>query len=394
MRASDPRERRHPGTALRICGHLLAATATGRLYDWATASGRGRRRNEGASRKGGPVDGQSRTPAGATFSGRQGAVNVARAAAVAMLLLAGAGCVSDGRPHATASSYELSESLNLRTGSYRRRFLLHVPPETPSSSAMPLVVVLHGAFSTARDMEACTGWSDLADREGLVVLYPDGIGLLGYLQHWNAGHCCGRAAQENWDDTAFLDAAIDGVCASMNIDPSRIYMVGLSNGGMLAYRYAAEGTARLAACAVVAGAIGSRSDADAPAWTPPVPGRPVPMLILHGDADLTVPYGGGLPTGRSSGRCYSPVSEAVAFWRTVNRCGTEPRGEGSIQGGVAQTWWTTPSGAHEVRLCRLHGWGHQWPGGPFTAALSPEHPLHAFEAAPFIWEFLRRYRAD
>jgi len=38
-----------------------------------------------------------------------------------------------------------------------------------------------------------TGWSDLADREGFVVLYPEGIGLLGYLQHWNAGHCCGRA---------------------------------------------------------------------------------------------------------------------------------------------------------------------------------------------------------
>jgi len=78
----------------------------------------------------------------------------------------------------------------------------------------------------------------------------------------------------------------------------RIYMVGLSNGGMLAYRYAAERTVRLAACAVVAGAIDSRIDSADPVWTLPVPDRPLPMLILHGDADPTVPYDGGAPTDR------------------------------------------------------------------------------------------------
>lgn len=330
---------------------------------------------------------------GRAVSGWRGIVNIARVAA-AGLLLATTGCLSDWRPPAAASSYELSETLDLRTGSYRRRFLLHVPREAPSSRALPLVVVLHGAFSTARDMEAWTGWSDLSDREGFVVLYPEGIGLLGYLQHWNAGHCCGRAVRDGWDDIAFLDAAIEGVCASLEIDPFRIYMVGLSNGGMLAYRYAAERTARLAACAVVAGAIGSRSGTNEPVWTPPVPDRPLPVLILHGDADPTVPYEGGAPSDRRNGRCYSPVLEAVDFWRSVNSCGPEPQREDSIRGGMAQTWWTGPSGSREVRFCLLHDWGHQWPGGPFTAALPSEHPLHAFEAAPFIWEFLRRHRAD
>jgi len=171
-------------------------------------------------------------------------------------------------------------------------------------------------------------------------------------------------------------------------------MMGLSNGGMLAYRYAAEGKARLAACAAVAGAIGSRGGAGEPPWTMPVPRRPLPVLILHGDADPAVPYDGGAPADRKSGRRYSPVSEAAAFWRAVNGCGIEPRREDSIRGGMEQTWWTDPSGTREVRLCRLRGWGHEWPGGPFTATLPPAHPLHAFEAAPFIWEFLRRHRAD
>ena len=315
-------------------------------------------------------------------------------AVVAGLVMVGAGCISGGRPFASTSSYELSETLDLRTGSHHRRFLLHVPPEAPSPSAKALVIVLHGAFSTAKEMERCTGWSDLADREGFVVLYPEGIGLLGYLQHWNAGHCCGWAVKQGWDDVAFLDAAIDGVSTNQNIDPARIYLVGLSNGGMFAYRYAAEHTRRLAACAVMAGAIDSRTGTNQPVWALPVPECPLPMLIMHGDADPKVPYQGGTPADGKSGRRFSPVSEAVAFWRTVNGCGPEPRREDSIGGGMMQESWTTPSGKNEVRLCRLRDWGHQWLGGPFTASLPPEHPLHAFEAAPFIWEFLCRHRKD
>ncbi|MEI6516399.1 MAG: PHB depolymerase family esterase [bacterium] len=315
-------------------------------------------------------------------------------AALAAMVLAVAGCVSGGRPHPATSSYELSKSLDLRTGSYHRRFLLHAPPAAPSSPARPLVVVLHGAFSTAQDMEKWTGWSDLADREGLVVLYPEGIGLLGYLQHWNAGHCCGRAVQEGWDDIGFINAAIDGVCTNLNIDPSRIYMVGLSNGGMLAYRFAAEHTARLAACAVVSGTIGSRAGTNEPAWTMPLPDRPLPILILHGDADASVPYQGGFPAKGKREIRFSPVSEAVTLWRIANGCGTEARREESLGGGMIQEWWTNPSGTCEVGLCRLHGWGHQWPGGPFTASLPQAHPLHGFEATPFIWEFLRGHRND
>jgi len=80
-------------------------------------------------------------------------------------------------------------------------------------------------------MENWSGWSQLADREGFIVIYPEGIGLLGFLQHWNAGHCCGKAAEDDWDDVAFIEAAINGVSIQYEIDKHRIYMVGFSNGG-------------------------------------------------------------------------------------------------------------------------------------------------------------------
>ena len=79
---------------------------------------------------------------------------------------------------------------------YERTYRVHVPAGYRDGEPTPLVVVLHGAFSTSVEMEKHTGFSALADREGFAVVYPDGIGILGFLQHWNAGHCCGKAAAD------------------------------------------------------------------------------------------------------------------------------------------------------------------------------------------------------
>jgi len=72
-------------------------------------------------------------------------------------------------------------------------------------------LALHGAFGTAGTMERQSGFSELADREGFVVAYPNGIGLFGHLQHWNAGHCCGRAEMDRVDDVGFLRYVIRDV---------------------------------------------------------------------------------------------------------------------------------------------------------------------------------------
>jgi poly(3-hydroxybutyrate) depolymerase len=82
-------------------------------------------------------------------------------------------------------------------------------------------------------MEKWSGWSWLADREGFIVIYPEGIGILGFLQHWNAGYFCGKAVEDNWNDVAFIEAAIDGTCRQYAVDKHRIYMIGFSNGGMM-----------------------------------------------------------------------------------------------------------------------------------------------------------------
>jgi polyhydroxybutyrate depolymerase len=283
------------------------------------------------------------------------------------------------------------DDLNLLTGKYQRHFILHIPEGYNVSRPCPLVVVLHGAFSTAREMEKWSGWIRLADREGFIVIYPEGIGILGYLQHWNAGHCCGKAVEDDWNDVAFIEEAIDGMCRQYAVDKRRIYMVGFSNGGMMAYRFAAERSTKLAAVASVSGAIGSRASLDQPEWRLPIPERPVPVLIMHGASDDVIPFDGGKPVNRASTREYRPVSDAVGFWNTANHCVAVPVRKDAFGGMVTEESWTDADGRNEVRVFRIINWGHWWPGGFFTGALPENHPLKDFDTAQIIWQFFQRY---
>ncbi len=308
-----------------------------------------------------------------------------------LLLCVAAGCV--GLRHHTnrRESGTFKDDLNLHTGGYSRHFNFHIPLGYDPARPCPVVIVLHGAFSTAREMEQGSGWSQLADREGFMVIYPEGIGILGYLQHWNAGHCCGKAAKDQWDDVAFLDAVIQEMGRHYAIDRQRVYMVGLSNGGMLAYRYAAERSGTLAAVAAVAGAIGSQATPDQPEWLLPPPAGPISVYIMHGTADEAIPIVGGRPVGRSGQREYRPVSDAAGFWIAANHCDQGPEWESSSGGWVSEEFWTDINGQTEVRVCRILNWGHQWPGGPYTEWLPEDHPLKDFDAASRIWHFFQQH---
>lgn len=296
------------------------------------------------------------------------------------------GCSVSVPDPALRKSGAFADEMNLRTGRYQRHFLIHIPESSSKDEPRPLVVVLHGAFSTAQEMEKWSGWSQLADREKFIVIYPEGIGLLGFLQHWNAGHCCGKAVEDNWDDVAFLEAAIDGVSTRYGVDKRRVYMVGFSNGGMMAYRFAAERPTRLAAVAAVAAAIGSRVAPDQPELLLPSPERPVPVLIMHGTADRNVPFAGG----KVGDREYLPVSAAVNFWTDANRCVGGPVRKDSFGGMVTEESWTDARGRNEVRSYQILDWGHQWPGGTFTKDLPEHHGLKEFDAAQIIWHFFQR----
>lgn len=269
-------------------------------------------------------------------------------------------------------------------GAYR----LHAPASCSPDDPRPLVVAFHGAFSSPAEMEEESGLSDLADREGFIVVYPYGSGFLGLLQHWNSGHCCGPAQENDVDDVAFTRRVIAAVEAEVAVDPSRIYLVGMSNGAMMVHRAAAELSEVVAAAAAVSGTIGGRPSEDAEVWRVSAPPRPVPILIMHGDADEIVPWDGGMDTFGSEGRTFLGVDETVAFWRRTNGVDGAPGQDTLEHGRISRTRWQGETPDSEVVLYRVADWPHAWPGGEYTRDLPADDPLSGFEAADLIWPFL------
>ena len=175
--------------------------------------------------------------------------------------------------------YESITTADGRVRSYRVSDLSNGEPA-------PLLFVLHGFGGNAQAMSSFTNIENSLDEYDLdaVVVYPSGTGAeQGLPQSWNAGTCCPFATFELVDDVAFFDELIASLISQYDIDTDRVWVVGHSNGGMMAYRLACELSTRVTAIGVAAGAL--VIDTCAPA-------RPVSALHVHGELDTVVPLTG------------------------------------------------------------------------------------------------------
>ena len=193
-----------------------------------------------------------------------------------------------------------------RTRSYR---VVDLSDGTPA----PLLFVLHGFGGTAAMMsESSEIDRSFADRYDLrpIVVYPNGTGAeSGLPQSWNAGGCCPFSTFDFVDDVAFFDQLIDALTMEYDIDPERVWVVGHSNGGMMAYRLACELSTRITAIGVAAGAMMIDSCS---------PTQPVSALHVHGERDTVVPLLGGdiagivFPSARQSVDVFTRNGNGVA----------------------------------------------------------------------------------
>jgi poly(3-hydroxybutyrate) depolymerase len=141
----------------------------------------------------------------------------------------------------------------------RRTYIVHMPPGHDRSSAMPLVIVLHGGVVNAFFTAYNTGMNSTADREGFIAVYPNGTGRLeDRILTWNVGFGFGYALRNNVDDVGFLRELIERMVSEYGADPGRVYATGISNGGIMSYRLASEASDLVAAVAPVAVASAGR----------------------------------------------------------------------------------------------------------------------------------------
>jgi polyhydroxybutyrate depolymerase len=268
-----------------------------------------------------------------------------------------------------------------------RSYILHVPSKLPPMPA--LVLNFHGGGGHAAAHQKYTHMDMVADKEGFLVVYPDGTGPAeGELLTWNAGGCCGSAVRDNVDDVGFVRKMLADLSRRQAYDPARVYATGLSNGAMMAYRLAAELSDRIAAIAPVAGAIAVERFPTA---------RAVPVMHIHSADDPRAPYAGGLgpPFPMTSTRVmHMAVDVALADWSKENGCtgAAEPRDKKQWKGQTA-TLWAWPGCRAEVLLWKLTGAGHVWPGGEleyFPKLLGPGTAV--IDANVEMWKFFQRHK--
>lgn len=250
------------------------------------------------------------------------------------------------------------------------------------------MMALHGTGGTPRLMARITGFAQLADREGFALVLPAALGRPGREEAatgaaWNAGPGLGCPDHAEADDTGFLRALAAHLAATQPVDARRIYVCGLSNGGRMAARLALEASDRFAAAALVAGAWDGRGD---------TPGRPIPVLMIHGTADRHIPYEGGRG---ALGRAVENLPVREQFLRLAALLGCEGKPRRRFRGPFFRDAFRHAGVRHagadaEVALWTLPGEGHAWPGGRAWSAAA-DAPTPDFCASEEIWSFCARY---
>lgn len=260
-----------------------------------------------------------------------------------------------------------------------RAYEVHVPKKYDARKPTPLVLALHGAGMNGRMMRWFSGLDATADREGFIVVYPNGTGT-GELRTWNAGPLF-RLAGNKADDVAYLGAVLDDLDKVLAVDHKRVFATGMSNGAMMSYRLAAELSERIAAIAPVAGTM---------LVSNPKPKRPVSVLHFHGTADALVPYEMRRGLGLMKG-----VDPSVMAWVNVNGCGATAKEEEVSAGAkdglkVTRKTWTGGKEGSEVILYTIKDGGHTWPGRDVAFGLLGKS-TKSISANEMIWEFFQKH---
>ena len=261
----------------------------------------------------------------------------------------------------------------------KREVILHIPPLYDPNGQFPLLIVFHGGGQNAAGIREFTGLDAAADNYGFMVAYPNGSGRPGSEQlSWNAGYCCGYAQENNIDDVGFTEALIDFFISHYPIDPDRIYLTGLSNGGMMAYRAGAELADQVAGIAPVAGSLGGQLVEGGEIIMPDIPTSPVAVMAFHGMKDERVLYQGGISNPEKSPVSLDPrsdisVTDSIGFWAGANGCDGQPSEKTLKDGTVIIDRYQNCLGNADVVLVTLVNGCHQWPSTALgsQAAQSP-----------------------
>jgi polyhydroxybutyrate depolymerase len=303
------------------------------------------------------------------------------------------------RENSTRES-NIPKNMALESLSYQgtsRNYYLYVPSSYQSGKLLPLVLAFHGGRGSGDRLAANTRLNDVASREGFIVAYPNGIN-----NQWNDGRNV-QGSDTNIDDVGFISTLIDKLVQEKSIDKNKIYAVGTSNGGMFTQRLACQMSNKIAAFATVSAALPKNLQSSCN------PRRPVPMIMINGNADPVVRWEGGevardirdrsgqKPSGVGGELMSIPAT--IAFWRSNDGCAVQPKIEklpDTQPDGtqVTRSQYSNCRNSSQVVLYTIDGGGHAWPGSSVKTEQRRQGDRvgkvsQDISASNVIWEFLK-----
>ncbi|NOY75009.1 MAG: hypothetical protein GXP32_04370 [Kiritimatiellaeota bacterium] len=283
---------------------------------------------------------------------------------------------------------------SIQHGGIERTYHIYKPASLKGRKNVPLLIVLHGGGGSGRKMPNLTfgRFKELSEMETFILLCPDGVD-----KHWNDGRDV-NTRHHNIDDVGFLSKLIDLLVSEGAINPKRVYMCGISNGGMMTYRMALECSDKLAA-------IGTVSSAMPEFLAHKKPSRPVPLLIISSPKDPFVPWKGGYAGFRlwkygrfhRRGRVVSQA-DTLAYWLKQNRAETKahatilPDSFPDDGTNVVMERYPPKNGGAEIIRYIIKGGGHTWPGGKqYMSEKVIGKTCRDINACDVLWRFFKNH---
>ncbi len=256
-----------------------------------------------------------------------------------------------------------------------REYILYIPDGYTGATAVPLLFNFHGFGSTASEQMAYGDFRPIADSEGFLLVHPQGT-LFAGITHWNVG---GWTTGSTVDDVGFTEALLDALSLEYNIDATRVYSTGMSNGGYMSFLLACQLSERFAAIASVTGSMTPETYDEAN------PQHPTPILQIHGTADSVVPYEGTVWS--------KSIDEVIEYWVDYDNCDPLPvitalpdidPEDGST---VEHIVYYDGDNGVAVEHFKVIGGDHTWPGNAYGGAGTN----YDIDASEEIWTFFSRY---
>lgn len=296
-------------------------------------------------------------------------------------------CKKEGGPTLSVDKPSEQKTINITFDGVARNFIVYLPSGYNNSGKMPLIFAIHGGSGTPEGMINIANFKTIADRDKVVLVYPEGV-----QKNWNDGRPT-APNQLGINDVGFFNQMCDYMINNYSVDAKKIYATGISNGGFMSTRLGCELSNRIAAIAVNAATI--EATTIAPNCKP---NRPVPALYIHGTTDPLVPFlGGQITAGGTAGGTILSHFQAIDKWVTINGCNPTPTvtdlpdiaNDGTT---IKQRVYSGGTNGSEVVSYVVLNGGHTWPQGyQYLNEAIIGKTSQDMNACEVIWTFFKRF---